>query len=176
MASDLRAYPPLYTQQPVEATFIRQLAAWSILIRTHCSRNGIFTIVLSAALNSDPFFNSAINKRVSPEFQLRIFQYMAENKECILTNGNTTALVFPKPLPELADAVWKALERKNMQRTVLTVHEQVNFLQGDQLLKDMPLEILEKCLVELEDRKLLTVMRDGTAFGMETGIKTHAPV
>ncbi|PVU98840.1 hypothetical protein BB559_001241 [Furculomyces boomerangus] len=71
-------FPPFYTKQPVEATWLNQKKMWIELILDYCKGNRKFTININNDLDSELFNNKKINRRLSANWATLLYTWVLD--------------------------------------------------------------------------------------------------
>lgn len=146
-AAEWRAFPPLYTLQPVESTRAQQLRVWVDLVHDWAARSGQWRFL---ARECPVFANAAIRRRLPPDGVAAVEAALLQDGRAERA-GDRVQLYQRRPA-DLARELWDWVSANDMLDGVYTVFE----LHADQ----GPCRGLDAALV----RKALSVLeRDGRA-------------
>ncbi|KAL7907111.1 ESCRT-II complex, vps25 subunit [Trichoderma velutinum] len=134
-------FPAFFTRQTNITIHHAQLTKWSALILAYARHHRLFRITISAAADSDLFFNRSIDRRLSPPDIREVLDFMrkdgraefvrsgasngaadASSSASAATSGDVVFLYWKKP-EEWAALVEAFVEETAQKGSVLTVYE-----------------------------------------------------
>ncbi|KAH7319809.1 vacuolar protein-sorting-associated protein [Stachybotrys elegans] len=118
-------YPAFYTRQTNLTTHHAQLLKWSALVLAYARHHRLFKLQLSAAAESDLFYNRKIDRRLAmPDIRELVDFMRKEGQAEYATPGSTDVVyVYWRTPAEWAAAVEAYVDGTGSKGSVLTVYE-----------------------------------------------------
>lgn len=121
-------FPAFYTRQPNLTTLHAQLTKWAALILAYTRYHRLFKLQLSAAAESDLFYNRALDRRLSLADMREVFDFMRKEGRAEYVGGGSAGdvvFVYWRKPEEWAGVVESFVEETGQKGSVLTVYELV---------------------------------------------------
>ncbi|RDA82800.1 hypothetical protein CP532_6288 [Ophiocordyceps camponoti-leonardi (nom. inval.)] len=168
-------FPAFFTRQTNLTTHHAQLLKWSALVLAYARHKRIFRLHLSAAAESDLFFNRRLDRRLSPADIRDVVDFMRRDggrAEYLLHNARDPApdvvLLYWRSLDEWADLVEAYVDDSAQKGSVLTLYE---LTDGDGTrgteIHGMDSEVLLKALNVLVKRGKAQIFGQEDSLGIK---------
>lgn len=149
------SFPPFFTLQPHAETKAKQLSAWKSLVLDYCRLTKQALVDVREAHASPLFNNSAINRKLSPDFVTVILEELAKSgNAAALDKSKQRWLVYWHTLDEWGEIIYSWAQDNGMIGSVCTLFE---LTQGedtvDQDFYGLDQEVLIRSLRTLEAAK-----------------------
>lgn len=83
------SYPPFFTRQPNLTIHHAQLTKWAALVLAYARHHRLFRIALSAAADSDLFFNRRLDRRLAPPDIRELVDFMRKDGRAEYLRGGS---------------------------------------------------------------------------------------
>ncbi|KAK9462450.1 ESCRT-II complex subunit-domain-containing protein [Lipomyces oligophaga] len=171
------SFPPFFTRQPNNQTWLSQLSQWTSLILAYCRFHRIWRLDLNTAMDWDLFNNKVINRSLKLDTAREILDSMVKKGDAewvagtgSKAEGKTSAIIFWRRPEEWANILADWIDSTGQRNAILTLYE---IADGDLALKQdfrgIDPTILRKSLDVLVRRGQAQIMR--SADGEEAGVK-----
>ncbi|KAK4232431.1 ESCRT-II complex subunit-domain-containing protein [Podospora fimiseda] len=165
------SFPPFFTPQTNLTTHHAQQTKWSSLVLSYCRHHRIFKLSLSDSLSqSDLFHNQQINRRLSPQHQRSIIDFLRKEgrAEYQKENGGDLVYIYWRTPEEWAGIIESWIEETAQKGQVLTVYE---LLEGENTrgseFYGMDREVLIKALNVLVKRGKAQIFGQEDSLGVK---------
>ncbi|KAF8474708.1 ESCRT-II complex subunit-domain-containing protein [Kalaharituber pfeilii] len=179
-------FPPFFTRQPNETTWAHQRATWAQFILAYCRRKKLWRLNVWDALETEMFWNKAINRRLKHADALAVLDHMAaegsiewdkagasgrsggSGNGSASTAGKTSAIVWWRKPEEWATLIHDWVDSTGQKNAVLTLYE---IAEGDlttsQEFHGMDPYMVRKAMEVLTKRGVAQVFSINGEFGVK---------
>ncbi|ORY85701.1 ESCRT-II complex subunit-domain-containing protein, partial [Protomyces lactucae-debilis] len=168
----IHSFPPLFTRQPNQETFISQRASWIALILFYYKAKRLHQLpITEETLDNELFHNQAIGRRLKLETLREIIEEMVQQGSAIYTSkAKTGAYIYWRRPEEWAARLQKYIEDTGQTGSVLTVYELTQEDRvADQDFYQLDPAILRSAIQVLAKKGKAQMMKGSD--GEEVGIK-----
>ncbi|PHH76398.1 hypothetical protein CDD80_1552 [Ophiocordyceps camponoti-rufipedis] len=122
-------FPAFFTRQTNLTTHHAQLVKWSALVLAYARHHRLFRLHLSAAAETDLFFNRRLDRRLAPADIRDVVDFMRRDGRADYLDAAAAApasdvvLLYWRSLEEWADLVEAYVEASAQRGAVLTLYE-----------------------------------------------------
>lgn len=169
-------FPPFFTRQRHEGTWIKQCEQWSLLILDYFQAMRRFEIDLSNSeiYQKAPFYNSTIQRALSKETLQAIVKYMiAKGQACYPNPENSHRVLFLwKSIEEWTTILYSHIQSIGAIGSIMTIYEL--FYSGEAEHCDfysIPESMWRVIIGRLEEQGKARIFDSNSSNSMELGIK-----
>jgi len=117
-------FPPFFTIQPNSETREKQLEAWKSLVLAYAKLHRIESLVVSEALTSDLFSNTAIKRSLDKEGATLVLDQLAASGHVEWEDATKAkCLVMWRSPQEWGDIIYRWVDATGQQQSVCTLYE-----------------------------------------------------
>ncbi|KAL7296484.1 hypothetical protein TKK_0009925 [Trichogramma kaykai] len=118
------SFPPFFTLQPHAETKVKQIEAWKHLVINYFHNTNQFILDVREVHNGPLFYNSAIDRKLSPEIVLIILEELAKSGHAIpLDKIKQRWIVSWHTLEEWSDIIYSWAQSNGFIGSVCTFYE-----------------------------------------------------